>query len=144
MRATSASDASRRASFATLRTCSMSRDMMHQSRVGTATVGAVVGGAHPPGGPRRRAGASHVDGGERLHLDRLLHAAAADALDARADALRLALNDGLDALEVRLEDAAAGAGDLLTDAAEVLRLTAVRLLVPEDGLLGANRTLHTH
>src|SRR5579885_2613344 len=71
-------------------------------------------------------------------------APAADALHADADALDGAALLDLDALEVGLERPLAPASHLAADAAQVLGLAAVRVLVALDRLLTANRTLHAH
>src|SRR5205807_5662305 len=49
-----------------------------------------------------------------------------------------------DVLQVGPEHAAADAGDLATDAAEVFRLAAAGDLIAEDGFLPANVALHAH
>src|SRR6266540_1147802 len=112
----SASASSSRANFATLRTSSRVRDMVE----------------------------SNLNGGERQLLDRPLNLAAADALDADSRTHGLAVLLHLASLEVRLEAALGGAGDLLADAAEVLGFPAVGLYIADNGLLPAHRTLHTH
>src|SRR5690349_16467196 len=81
---------------------------------------------------------------ERLALDRPLHQAGADGRGGDADALHLAVDDHLDLLEVRLELAAGDAGDLLADAAQVLGLAAVGLLIPQRRLLAGDGTLLAH
>src|SRR4051794_22713502 len=74
--------------------------------------------------------AAGLDGGhgERPALLRPLDPAAAHALGADALAADGAVDLGLDGLEVGLEGALGGAGDLLADAAEVLGLAAVGVL----------------
>src|SRR5947207_2814270 len=142
IRARSSSDSSSRASLATRRTSSSDRDMASRRKErGVAGPPTTVGPQRldPPG-----TAGSDVDADERLDLDRPLDAAAAHALGADADPDRLAVDDGLDLLEVRLERPPAHPGDLLTDPAEVLGLAAVGLLVAEDGLLPAHRALHAH
>src|SRR5262245_29799529 len=114
--ARSASGSSSRASRATLRTWSMSM-----------------------GTPR-----SDLRGRERLPLDRPLHLAGPDALDADAGPHRLAILDHADVLKVRVKGSPAGAGDLLADPTQVLGLAAVGLLVAEDRLLAAHIALHAH
>src|SRR5262245_43149837 len=106
MRARSSSLRSRRASVATQRAWSRVIDI-----------------AAPRGSHRR-----HL---ERLALLRALHAAGADARNADAAGADRALLDDLDALKVRLEGPAGGAGDLAADAAEVLGLAAVGLLIAQ-------------
>jgi len=81
---------------------------------------------------------------ERQSTHGLLNAPAADALHANPFANRLARFDDANALQVRLKHALVDARDLLPDPAEVLRLTAVRLLIPNYGFLLANPTMHTH
>src|SRR5207253_2949015 len=89
-------------------------------------------------GSRRPRGArptgSHLHFPERLHLDRLDDQPAVDGRGRYPHLLHHAVHDAPHLLEVRLELAPAGAGDLLADAAEVLRLTAVGILVAERGL----------
>src|SRR5437762_1347561 len=96
-------------------------------------------------GVRAIGGASEVLGQlERLALGRPLHQAGADGRGGDADALHLAVNDHLDLLKVRLELAARDAGDLLADAAQVLGLAAVSLLIPQHRLLAGDGTLLAH
>src|SRR5438105_3677246 len=66
---------------------------------------------------------------ERLLLHRLDDQAGADRRRGRPDFLDFAVNDAGHVLQVRLELAAADAGDLLADAAQVFGLAAVGLLV---------------
>src|SRR3954452_11135497 len=66
---------------------------------------------------------------ERLALVRLLDQPAADGADGDADRLDLAVDLDLHPLQVRQEPPLGAAGDLTADAAEVLGLAAVPLLV---------------
>src|SRR5205085_5287645 len=91
-----------------------------------------------------RPGDSNLRGRHGLALDRPLALAGPDALDAHAGPDRLTVLEDADRLEVRVEGAPAGAGDLLADPAEVLGLAAVGLLVAEDRLLAADVALHAH
>src|SRR5579885_2024395 len=101
MASNSAADRSRRARWATQRTSSGVSAMR-------SSAGSEVGG--------------HLEGAAALGP---LHAAAADALDTDAQALHRAADLALDVLQVGLEGAAADAGRLAADAAEVLGLAAV-------------------
>src|SRR4051794_22542771 len=114
MTARSASGKSSRARRATLRTCSIS----------IATLAGASG--------------SNLWGRERFALEWPLYLARPDALYAHARTDCLAFLDHPNALQVRVESPLAGAGNLLTDATEVLGLTAVGLLVADNRLLAAN------
>src|SRR6266481_8080657 len=81
---------------------------------------------------------------ERLAFDRLLDQPGPDGAHGDADRLDRAVDLDLDALEVREEPPLGRAGDLPADAAEVLGLAAVALLVTADGLLARNCTLLAH
>src|SRR5262249_31991403 len=87
---------------------------------------------------------SHLRGGHWLALERPLHLAGPDALDAHAGPDRLAIPDDAYRLEVRVEGPAAGSGDLFANPAQVLGLPAVGLLVAEDRLFAADVALHAH
>src|SRR5438874_7927604 len=87
---------------------------------------------------------SHVGHLEWLALDRLLDQPAADGADGDADRLDRAVDLDLDPLQVRQEPPLGGAGNLAADAAEVLGLAPVALLVAADRLLAGDRTLHAH
>src|SRR5439155_10802858 len=83
------------------------------------------------------------------HLEQLallwpLDAAAADALDANAQALHRPAHLHLDALEVGTERPPADSRHFPADAAEVLRLAAPGILIPQDRLLAADVALHAH
>src|SRR5207253_2251792 len=82
-------------------------------------------GARPSGLARGSWRGSDLRHRERLLLLRPADEAAADALHADAGALNGAALVDLDALQVRLEGALAGAGHLAADAAQVLGLAAV-------------------
>src|SRR5262249_3146489 len=97
-----------------------------------------------PSGPARESWRSDFGHRERLLLLRAAHAAAADARHADPDALDGAVLLDLDALQVGLEGPLAPAGNLAADAAKVLRLAAVRVLVAADRFLTADGTLHAH
>src|SRR5262249_60262604 len=81
---------------------------------------------------------------ERLALGRPGHQARADRRGGDAQALHLPVDDDLDLLEVRPELPLGNAGDLLADAAQVLGLPAVGLLLPDYRLLAGDRTLLAH
>src|SRR6476469_5128038 len=70
-----------------------------------------------------------------LAADRLLDHAVADGLGADLDTDDAAVHDGADLLDVGLELARGDAGRLGPDAAEVLRLAAMGLLIAEAVLL---------
>jgi hypothetical protein len=81
---------------------------------------------------------------ERLALHRTLNLAAADALCARSPAAHFTVDDNLNPLQVRLKCPARDAGDLATDAAQVLCLAASSDLMAERRLLSTKITLHAH
>src|SRR5688572_23287249 len=73
-------------------------------------------------------------------LGRLGDQAAAEGLGADLDADDLAVDQGANLLDIRAELALGDAGHLGADAAEVLRLAAVRLLVAAAGLPAGEMT----
>src|SRR5262249_41431131 len=81
---------------------------------------------------------------EQFALLRPFDAAAADALGTDALGRHRAAGFYLDALQVGPERALGGAGDLAADAAEVLGLAAIGLLVADHRLFAANGTLLSH
>src|SRR5207249_1811486 len=93
-----------------------------------------------PGRPELQVG-RHL---ERRAPLRTLNLAAADTGHADAQLLDRAADLALDRLQIRLEGAAADAGDLATDAAQVLRLAAPGVVIAENRLLAAHVTLHAH
>src|SRR5262245_42804417 len=95
-------------------------------------------------GTRTAPPALHLRHLERLVFLRPLHLTAADALDANTHALHDTVDLDLDALQVGPEGSTADAGDLATDPAQVFRLAAPRLLVPQRRHLPADRTVHAH
>jgi hypothetical protein len=81
---------------------------------------------------------------ERLALHWSLYLTAANALRTHTRANRFAILLDADALQVWVKRTSTRAGDLLTDATEVFRLTAISLLIAHGGLLPAHFTLHAH
>lgn len=75
---------------------------------------------------------------------RPLNFAAANALGASAFATNFAIEDNLNALQVRLEGSAGNARDLTANAAQVLGLTTARYLIAENRLLSTKIALHSH
>src|SRR5579884_2977431 len=118
MTASSASVSSRRARWATQRTCSADSDMRRP--------------------PRR---SRHLEG---FAADRTLHQAAAEALHADALGLHAAVDLALHPLQVGAEGPLAAAAHLAADAAEILGLAAAHVLVADGRLLTANVALPTH
>ena len=115
-------------SLATLRTWSRSRDMGRTfARSGNGESRGAASRRPRPSGQAIGLRCSCMLNGWTLTglTTRPLRMAAADTHTADG----LAVDDALHLLQVRLELPAAGAGDLLADAAEVLGLTAVGLLV---------------
>src|SRR5437016_5460123 len=135
MISTSASDKSRRARSATLRTSSALNDMatFPSSRSPAASA------RH-----RRAAKQLQVRHLERLAFDGSFDEAAADRLDADADGLDGAVDLDLDALEIGDESAFGLAGDLAPDAAKVFRLAAASVAIAAAGFLAGDCTFHGH
>src|SRR5713226_5621104 len=118
---------SSRARCATHVTCSADRDMGHLKRGGWSLVLERTT-AFPPFHQPPLQACGHR---ERLALLGALDATAADALDADTQPLHAAADLALEVLQVRVEGAPADAGDLGADAAEVLGLAALGILVAE-------------
>src|SRR5580704_7542779 len=81
---------------------------------------------------------------ERLAFGGPPDSPAVNALHAHTLPLDAAIDFNLNALQVRLEQPLADAGDLAADTTQILRLAAPRVMVAADRLLAAHRTLHSH